>query len=548
VIKTKNPKKPSLKEALFFEKGTIVKKWGGKIPVCIVFPNTYYTGMSNLATHMLYKILNSIPEVVCERCFIEESGEVYSLESRRPLKFFEIIFFTISYELDYVNIPRILLNSSIPVISGERKETDPLLIAGGICVMANPEPIHDFFDLFLMGDIEATALPFMEIYSEVRENKRDSILEELSSSGWVYNPRHLDVVYNKGGVVESFIPPDYTVTINRYKGKELGTSSIVTSKTEFSNMLLVEGTRGCPSQCPFCLLGNTYHFVYDRMRGLNTNITDIGIIGGGVSFHPELYKIIKELKGVGINVHLPSLRVDKIPLSVIELIKDEVKTLTFGIEAGTERLRRFVGKPLEDKEIFEKIEAILDIKPFNLKLYFMIGLYGEERSDIESIPELVKHIKHIMIKKGAKKGFVGSITVHASPFVPKASTPFQWLPMDDMENMKDKISRLKKEFGKIDNTYFTHESIKFSFIQGIFARGDRRVGTVITKLNSGESFQKVFRESPVNLNFYVLRKRDKGELFPWDFIGGKNNKDRLYKKFINALSYIKSPGPNADSS
>lgn len=538
MIQKKQQKGLGGKETLSLEKGTIVKKWRGKVPVGIVYPNTYYVGMSNLATHILYKTLNSIPEVVCERFFLEGGGECLSVESKRPLSSFEIIFFTISFELDYINIPWLLRLSHIKIFSEERKEGGPIIVAGGICVMANPEPISSFFDLFLMGDIEATVPHFMEKYLEIREKGRDEIIDGLSSFDWVYNPDRLKVGYREDGVLDTLTPRNFKVKISSYRGKGLGISSIITEKTEFSNMFLIEGTRGCPSRCPFCLLGNTYRFTYDRISIPETDIKDIGIIGGGVSYHPHIVEILKELKEQKKNIHLPSLRIDKVPFQVIELIKDEVKTLTFGIEAGTERLRRFIGKPLKDVEIYEKIEAILDIKAFNLKLYFMIGLYGEQLEDVDSIVELVKHIKHIMVKRGAKRGVVGSITVHASPFVPKPSTPFQWLPMDDMASLKDKIGRLKKAFGKVDNTYFTHESVKYSFIQGIFARGDRRISDSIMRFTSGDSFSKVFRESPLNLNFYTLRERPKDELFPWDFIEGITSKTKLYNRLTASRSSV----------
>ncbi len=170
------------------EKGTIIKKWGGKIPVCVVFPNSYYVGMSNLATHMLYKRLNSMDDVVCERCFLTENGKTLSLESGRPLSSFEIVFFTLSFELDYINIPTMLHTSSVHALASERTEKEPIIVAGGICVMSNPEPIHCFFDLFIMGDIETTMGQFMETYREALGSKRDLVIEKLSAFQWVYNP------------------------------------------------------------------------------------------------------------------------------------------------------------------------------------------------------------------------------------------------------------------------------------------------------------------------------------------------------------------------
>jgi radical SAM superfamily enzyme YgiQ (UPF0313 family) len=420
----------------------------------------------------------------------------------------------------------------------ERTDKEPIVVAGGICVMSNPEPIHGFFDLFIMGDIETTIGPFMETYGVSRGTKRNKIIDSLSTFEWTYNPKQLNVSYGDDGTLKSYAPHDFTVTISRYKKKELGSSAIITDRTEFSNMFLIEGTRGCPSQCPFCLLGNLYDFVYDKIDPSITDVVDMGILGGGVSFYPDIAEVAKLLKESGKNIHLPSMRVDEIPLELISLMKDEIKTLTFGIEAATENLRRCIGKPFSNEEIFEKIDAILDIKPFNLKLYFMIGLYGEDRSDIEAIPELMKKIKHIMIKRGAKRGFVGSITVHVSPFVPKPFTPFQWLPMDNMESLKKKINWLKAAFGKIDNTYFTHESVKFSFLQAVFARGDRNVYDTVLKFAAGDNLSKVMNESPVNLNFYALRERGETELFPWDFIKGNTGKDRLFRRLQGSLARL----------
>lgn len=506
------------KELIASEKGTIVKKWKSKVPLCVVFPNRYYIGMSNLAVHLLYRILNDMSDVVCERAFFEGDQDILTIESGRPLSSFECIFFTVSFELDYINIPEILRRSRIPVHTSDRKDSDPLVMAGGISVMANPEPLHAFFDLFLMGDIEAVIPEFMEKYTNLRGKNRDEIIEGISSLNWAYNPKMLGVSYRQDGQIESLEPEGFNIRIKRYRGTPLAKSSIISSMTEFANMLLIEGTRGCPSRCRFCLLGNIYDFIYDNAPDIKDSTKDIGLVGGGISFHPQLYEILKELNKDGKTIHFPSLRIDRTPVSIIELVRDEIKTLTFGIEAGSERLRSFIGKSLKDKDILEKIGDIMAIKPFNLKLYFMIGILDEKKEDIESIVELVKHIRHIMIKEGAKKGAVGAITVHVSPFVPKPATPFQWLPMEDMEGLKTKTLYLKKAFSKVDNTYFTHESIKFSFIQGVFARGDRRVSDVVLRFSRGDTLNKISRENPINLNFYALRERSKDEVMPWSFI------------------------------
>jgi radical SAM superfamily enzyme YgiQ (UPF0313 family) len=336
--------------------------------------------------------------------------------------------------------------------------------------------------------------------------------------------------------VRDFNPEGFAVEIARYRGVHLASSAIVSDKTEFSDMLLLEGTRGCPSRCPFCLTGNTNRFLHERREELQEGIKDVGIIGGGVSFHPDLAGLIRGLKEKGLRVHLPSLRVDEVSLEVIDLIRDEVKTLTFGIEAGTERLRALLGKPVKDDELYAKIEAIAALKSFHLKLYFMIGVPSETAADVERIVGLAKHAMNLMIKQGAKRGSVGSITVHASPFVPKAATPFQWLPMADMKDLKAKINLLKRGLARVPNTYFTHESVKYSFVQAVFSRGDRRLQGVISSFaEEDHNLTRIMRESPINLNFYATRQRGKDEVFPWDFIKGVQSKKQLYTRLLSVL-------------
>jgi radical SAM superfamily enzyme YgiQ (UPF0313 family) len=528
------------------ESGTIIKKWAGRVPVCITYPNSYFIGMSNLAVHLLYKTLNALPGVVCERAFFEEAGKPgsghgpvpRSIESRKPLNAFELVFITFSFEMDYINAATMLSRARLGPLARQRKEGDPLVVGGGICVMANPEPLAGLFDLFIMGDVEATIPAFIEAYVAHREKARSELIEELSPPEWVYNPGHLTVSYRQDGTVAGFEPASFCTRIERYKGRHLSTSAIITEQTEFSDMFLVEGTRGCPSRCPFCLTGAIGPFVYDRLPSIDEGVRDVGIIGGGVSFHPALVDLIKELKARGIRPHLPSLRMDEVSLEVIEAVSEEVKTLTFGIEAAAERLRRSIGKPLTDEDIYERIEAIMTMKSFHLKLYFMVGLYGERVEDVERIVEMARHIMHLMIRQGAKRGTVGSITVHASPFVPKAATPFQWLPMDDVSSLKEKLVILKRGLGKAANTYFTHESVKYSFLQAVLARGDRRVQDIILSLAEGGSLAKVQRESPINLNFYATRKRQADERFPWDFITGDKEKARLRKQLDTALAQL----------
>ena len=480
-------------EYLSQEKGAVRKKWGGGIPVAVVFPNSYHVGMSNLAVHILYRTLNKRDDVVCERFFYEEGLPLVSVESSRPLASFAVVFFTLSFELDYPNIVRILEASSLPPLARDRDDASPLVVAGGVCVMANPEPVAPFFDLMVLGDIEATLPQFMDRYVASRTSGRENIIAGLDAFPFVYHPAGLSVKYREDGRVDAFEPPDFSVSVEHYSGDTLGTSVIISPGTEFGDMALIEGARGCPSRCSFCLIGNLYRFRSEDIGTAIGDTRDVGIIGGGMSFHPRIVEIVDNFRKQGITVHLPSLRLDEVPIELIGILKDDIRTLTFGIEAGTLPLRAALGKKISDDEIISRIDAIMELKSFNLKLYFMIGIPGETLGDIDAIPELVKRVRHIMVQHGAPRGSLGNITIHVSPLVPKAATPFQWIPMEDMGELKEKISRLRGAFRKIDNTVFTHDSVKFSFLQAVLSRGDRRVSATLSRLAHGESFNNIIR-------------------------------------------------------
>lgn len=304
------------------------------------------------------------------------------------------------------------------MLASERKEGDPIVVAGGICVMANPEPVSKFIDLFILGDIEATVPLFMKKYLDTTGKNRHDVIQAMSRFKWVYNPVALDVTYASDGTIGDFKPHHHFITIENYGVKTLARLRSSQERQSLQTCSLLK-VHGGVRHSADSVLGNMYPFNYDRVERFHPDIEDIGIIGGGVSYHPRLVDIIKAMKKEGKHIHLPSLRVDETTTQLVELIQDEIKTLTFGIEAGSERLRKFIGKPLTDDEIYEKLETILVIKPFNLKLYFMIGLYGEDKKDLEDIISMVKHIHHIMVKTGAPKGIMGSITVHVSPFVPQ---------------------------------------------------------------------------------------------------------------------------------
>jgi radical SAM superfamily enzyme YgiQ (UPF0313 family) len=539
------------------EEGTVRKEWGGRIPICLVFPNSYHVGMSNLGFQLLYRLLNSLPDVVCERAFLPETTELreysrsntplLSLESGKPLPRFQIIAFSVPFENDFPNILSILALAKIPLKAKDRDQRSPLIVAGGAAVTLNPEPLSPFADLFFIGEGEETVMDFLKAFQEGGDTK-EGFFEKAGRIEGIYSPSLYQVAYDEGGFIKEFQPRTNTAPakIKRRWIKDLmhvpSGSAILTPLTEFKEMFLVEVNRGCPQQCRFCAARAIYRPF--RNRDIDTLMHEsdvglqqgrrIGLVGSALGNHPGFTKLCAHIVEQGGEISIASIRADAITDEVARLLAQSGhRTVTIAPEAGTERLRNVVAKGLRDEQIFSAVDALASHGIINVKLYFMIGLPTETPEDIEAIITLTKQIRHHMGKGGRK---VGEITLSITPFVPKAWTPFQWHPFEEIKTLKKKIQTIKKGMGKIPQARAIHDLPKWGYVQTLLSMGDRRVGDILLLVHQANGDWNVaLKNSYINPDFWVYREKEKTEILPWDFIDHGITKGDLWKEYQEAV-------------
>jgi radical SAM superfamily enzyme YgiQ (UPF0313 family) len=537
------------------EEGTIVKEWGGKTSICLVFPNTYHVGMSNLGFQLLYGILNALPDVVCERAFFPEvegykksSRPFCSLESNKPLAQFQIIAFSIPFENDFLNMLSILELTKIPLKAQARDRRSPLIVAGGAAVTLNPEPLAPFVDLFFIGEGEETFMDFLMAFQDAGEKGKEEFLKQAAGIEGIYCPSLYEAHYDKKGLLKEFAPlsgrTPAQVKRRWVKDPSLtpSTSTILTPLTEFKEMFLMELNRGCPRGCRFCAARAIYSPFRNRAvktlmgeadQGLQQG-NRIGLVGSALGDHPGFNELCSYIVGNGGTISIASIRADAITSGRAQLLAaSHHRTLTMAPEAGTERLRDVVAKDLQDEEIFSAVDVLVSHGITNLKLYFILGLPTETPEDIEGIISLTKQIRHHMGKGGRK---VGEITLSITPFVPKAWTPFQWHPFEEVKSLKGKIKTIKKGLAKIPRTRVIHDLPKWGYVQTLLSMGDRRVGDILLLVHqAGGDWTAALKNSYINPDFWVYREKGERDIFPWDFIDHGINKGDLWKEYQDAV-------------
>lgn len=496
-------------------------KPGGKIKTVIVFPNSYYLGMSSLGFQVICYEINQHPAISCERAFFQESNALpKSLETQRPLSDFHIIGFSISFELDYFNILKILLDTGIPLRSIERNHRHPFVIAGGICPSFNPEPLADFIDAFFIGDGEETIHEFLSIY-EIYQYDRPKLLEALSEVKGIYIPSLYKPSYNEDGTLSNIFPEakieHRIINLDSYETA----SRIITPDTEFSNTLLLEVSRGCLHRCKFCVscyvqkfrIRSADNIIEMAKSDLAQKAQKIGLIGSSVTDHQDINKITEALIRMGRKITVASLRADSVNEFVLDaLVSSNLETITLAPEAGSDRLRKVIGKNISLDKIYNVIQSAITKGIKGIKLYFMIGLPTETQDDIREIISVVKNVKNLIKSKGR-------LSVSVSPFVPKPRTPFQLCAMESERSLAQKLLYLKSELAKIGGVRFSANSARMSAIQGIFARGDRRLAKVLYDMQiKNISLKKSLKENGINAEFYIRRQRNPNEKLPWDHI------------------------------
>jgi len=545
------------------EIGTIRKGWAGRIKVALVYPNRYHVGMSNLGFQTVYRLLNQIDHVVCERAFLPEAGRpasglITSVESGNPISNFDIIAFSISFENDYLNLLEILEQAGLPLESRDRGTPHPLLIAGGVACFINPEPIAPFIDCFLLGEAE-TILPrfFDASLYDLLKADRKSCLETLARDvPGTYVPAFYKVAYNTDGILSSFEPvSDVPDKIGRVFLKDLSEaptcSAILTPDASFEQTFLIEVGRGCPHGCRFCSSGYIYR--PPRFRPLSllekclkhgASLTDrIGLVGAAVSDLPGIDELCSRVDPEEVRISFSSLRADALyPELVSALGKSRVKTATIAPDAGSERMRAVINKGITEEEILDAAENLVAGGIPNLKLYFMVGLPSETMDDVEAIVVLCKKIKHRFLKSSRARKRIGEITVSLNSFVPKPSTPFQWAGMDDVRVLKKKIKKVKDGLKRVPNVTVHADVPRWAYIQTLLSQGDRKVARILSlaRENRG-NWPKTFKASPVNPDFYVYRERSLDELLPWDFIDHGISKSFLKQEYERSTEGKTSP-------
>ncbi len=504
----------------------------GWLRVALAFPSTYYVGMSNLGFQKVLALFRAQKGVSCERVFLPEGGvgPIRSFETNSPLKQFHLLAFSVSFEMDYLNVVRILDLAGIPPRRGDRTPGHPLVLAGGICPTSNPEPLSPVADLIALGEAEELLPEFLEGLRELDlVRARWQALREFARLPGIYVPGGYACEEGVGEACRLEPLPGYPARVIRRFLAELDRSPthsvVLTDLTEFGGMFLIEVGRGCPIGCRFCLAGHTYRPF--RQRSLESLLSDaglglrfrrkIGLMGSALSEHPHLSDLCREIISLGGLLSLSSMRATAIDWNILESLKASgSRVVTLAVEAATERLRRTIGKPLSDERLFGALEDVLRAGIPNLKLYFMVGLPGESEEDVDAIVSLAKRVKHLMLKVCRDKSRLGLLTLSLSPFVPKPFTPFEREPMNGLDVLRAKLRRITAGLRRESNIRVNHEVPKWSLIQGILSRGDRRVGEVLLEAyRLGGDWRRAMALKNLNPDHYALRLRGPEERLPW---------------------------------
>ena len=526
----KTEKKGRLDARISREEGTIIKDWGGRLAVALIYPNTYYLGMSNLGVHAVYSLLNSQLRVVCERVFLDttEKNAPAALESGRPLTDFSVLAFSISYELDYFNTVNMLKAAGIPLFAADRDESHPLIIAGGPCVTANPMPLAPFFDCFCIGEAEAIMPAMLPVLSEGLGGPKADLLAALAALPGVYVP---------------LIPP--VKPVKRQWTKDLEDfpvkTAILTNDTELGDSFLIEIERGCGRGCRFCLVGSNYSPVrfhhLDRVlaeakTGLNSR-RRIGLVGPAVTDHPQIMDIFYGLNRLRSEISVSSLRLDTLSPQIIdELERGKVQTITIAPEAGSERLRTVINKGITEDQILKVADRLAGRRFTQVKLYYIIGLPTETEEDINELIRLTEAFKARLerVPTGMR------ITVNATPFVPKAATPFQWLPMASPEVLDQRMGILRTSL-PLKGIKLNEESPAWSQIQGVLSRGDERVAHVLADMTevSLSAWNRAVDQHQLNVYHYANSKWETYQKLPWNVIDSGMKEEKLCGELEKAL-------------
>jgi radical SAM superfamily enzyme YgiQ (UPF0313 family) len=534
------------RDGLSREVGYTRKPHGGRLRVALAFPNTYFVGMSNLGFQTVYRLFNELDEVVCERVFLPGRQELQAqlasghplrtLESGTPVRDFDVLAFSVSFEWDYTNVVSLLRLAGVPVRAERRTAHDPLVVIGGAVTFVNPEPLAPFADVIAAGEGEMLVPALTAAIDGATD--RDDLLRRLVSERGFYVPSFYDVRYAADGVVDAFVPRPGTgappvvkkAAVKTTERLDPPSTTIFTPDTEFGSRFLIEVVRGCANLCRFCWAGYNYlpvrAFGADRIlelaRAARQHSSRAGLVSIALCDHPEIERILSGLIELGYSISPASLRLDDLTEPIVRMLRESgERSITIAPETGSDRLRRVINKTVTNAEILEKAELIFSAGIENLKLYYMIGLPTETDEDLAAIRDLTAELKDIMVRHARARGRIGRIVASVNPLIPKPGTAYQWLPMEDPAITDRKAKRLRAMVADLDNVYFNIKSERHSFYQALLSLGDRRVAPAIELAErNGGNWRAAVAESGVDADFYIFRDRSADRVLPWDIIDG----------------------------